>query len=164
MIVRADIVEDFSRSLSDLNDVVVVKADKRDTFFCAAVKDAQLFSFLRAVELLRALLGNIQSEECDDCCDDCDSSGSDDTEGSVMRLLMFGIIEEAPAMKLLQLLDSAEFLVLERSWLDHEDAGLIYDSSVLDIPRYCDLMGNFLETVSTDFLLVDTQEVTNDAH
>ena len=151
MVVHADIVEDFSRSLSELNDMLSVSVHQKDPIFNGMVKDAQIFSFLRTSEVLRSLIKNIHDENTDE-------AHRADMETAVVTLCMLDLIDDEKAKNFLEQFDAAEFLALDRSWLDDEGDRCLFDSGMYDITSYCNQMITLLDVVSSQCTLIESEE------
>ena len=157
MVVRIDLVEDFSRSLSELNDMLLVSVDQKDFVYRGIVRDAQLFSFLRSSEVLRTFIMHMHTENCDD-------QYVSDTESAVVNLCMIDMIDDEQAKDILDQLDLAEFLALDRSWLDQEDDRRLFDGGIRNIFSYCKGMSRLLNEVSSQCTLIDHEEKDDQGH
>ncbi len=157
MIVYADLVEDFSQSLSEFQDVLSVKIPKNDTFYSVLVQDAQLFSFVRSSQVVRSLLMTIHKEN------DFEFFPAG-TESALASLCMKEIIEEDDADQLLELLDVAEFFALDHAWLETEEDRRQFDGGICELPLYYRTLNHLLHDVSTKCDLIERQEETYEGH
>ena len=151
MVVRADLVEDFSKSLCELNDMLSVPLNQKDPVLRGVARDAQLFTFLRSSDVLRSLVRNIHAENCTD-------HYPVDTETAVISLCMLDLIDDEQARDILNQLDAAEFLALDRNWLDQEDDRRVFDEGVHDMSMYCNGMMRLLNDVCSECTLIEEED------
>lgn len=157
MVVHGDLIEDLSRSLSELNDVLSVNLHQKDPIFRAIVRDAQLFSFVRTAEVLRHVIDDIHTEN---------SEGSvvHDNEAGILTLCMLDVIDDEQAQSLLQQLELAEFLALDRSWLESAEDLRTFDRGIQEIAQYHKCMSNLLDEVSSHCTFIEYEENNDQGH
>lgn len=155
VVVHGDLFEDLSKSLSELNDVLSVNLHQKDPVFRAIVRDAQIFSFVRTSEVLRNLIGDIHSENAGEQL-------PEDLESAVITLCMLDIIDEDQAHALMNQLDLAEFLALDRSWLESDEDRRLFDGGIHEIVGYHQSMSSLLHKVSSHCTFIEYEE--NDDH
>jgi len=157
VVVHGDLVEDFSKSLSELNDVLSVNLHQKDPIFRAIVKDAQIFSFIRTSEVLKNLIQDIHSENSE-------GDSQEDIESAVLTLCMLDIIDEDQAQRLLNQLELADFFVLDRSWLESDKDRRFFDGGIQEIPSYHEVMSSMLNSISSRGTLIDYEENDDEGH
>ncbi len=143
MDIHAEILEDFSRALADFHSVLVEKNTEM-------VRDAQIFSFIRANDVFRALIRNIYAENSDD--------EVMDSEQMIIALCALDVISEGQAKRLIQQPDSADLLTLDRSWFDAAEDVQYYDEEVTALTTYYEDMSTLLKNLSKVGTLVSYEE------
>ncbi len=144
MDIHADILEDFSRALADLGDVLMVKKVSE------LVRDAQIFSFIRANDVFRTLIRNIYAENSDD--------ETLESEQMIVALCALDIVTDEQAKRLIQQSDSADLLALDRSWFDVPEDVQYYDEEVAALSTYYEDMSILLSNLSNVGTLVTYEE------
>ena len=144
MDIHADILEDFSRALADFGDVLMVKK------LSNVVRDAQIFSFIRANDVFRALIRNIYTENSDD--------ETLESEQMIVALCALDIVTDEQAKRLIQQSDSADLLALDRSWFDVAEDVQYYDEEVAALSTYYEDMSILLSNLSNVGTLVTSEE------
>ena len=157
MVVHGDLIEDLSQSLSELNDMLSVNLHQKDPVYRAMVRDAQIFSFIRSSDVLRSLIGDIHSENCD-------GHMPDDVEDGIITLCMLDVIDDAQAQVLLNQLELAEFFALDRSWLESEEDRRLFDGGIHEITSYHKSMSSLLNEVSSQCTFIDYEEQDDQGH
>lgn len=144
MNIHADIIEDFGRALADLHDVLVASGPQEE------VRDAQVFSFIRANDVFLALIRNIYTENCDD--------DVMDPEQMIIALCALDLVTEDQAKRLIDQSVSADLVSLDRSWFDVPEDVQYFDDEVSAIATYSDDMKTLLENVRKVGTLVTYEE------
>lgn len=157
MIIDADLVEDFSQSLTELHEVLYVRIREKDTLHKALVHDARIFSFLRASQVLRSLIVSIHRENSEQYY-------RADIESMVFSLCMLEIIDEDQAEHLLRQFDLADFYVLDRAWLDSEEDRRMYEGGLHELPSYWRTMSQLFDTISREYTLLKRNEKPHEGH
>ncbi len=157
MVVHGDLIEDLSQSLSELNDMLSVNVHQKDPIYRAMVRDAQIFSFIRSSDVLRGLIGDIHSENCD-------GDMPEDLETGVITLCMLDIIDDEQAHVLLNQLELAEFFALDRSWLESDEDRRLFDGGIHEIASYYKSMSSLLNEVSSQCTFIDYEEQDDQGH
>ncbi len=157
MVVRSDIVEDFSQSLYELNDMLSISLHQRDPIYRGMVEDAQLFSFVRTSEVFRKLLKHIYDENCED-------HHAVTPETALVSLCGLGLIDDEQTETLLCQLDLAEFFALDKNWLETEEDRRLFDGGIHELPIYCKAMTRLLDEVSEQCTLIECKENDEQGH
>ncbi len=157
VVVHGNLVEDLSQSLSELNDVLSANIYQKDPVYRAIVKDAQIFSFVRASEVVRRLIRDIHSENTE-------GEVVQDIETGVITLCMLDIFEDEQANSLLNHLDLAEILTLDRSWLESDEDRRVFDGGIQEIASFYANMCALLDEVSSHGTLIDYEEKNDFSH
>jgi hypothetical protein len=148
MIIHADIMRDFGRALADLNKVLMIKKNTEE------VQDAQIFSFMRANAVFRALIFNIYAENSDD--------EVMDLEQMIIAFYALDIISEEQANRLIEQSNTAHLLSLDKGWLDGDDV-CFFDEEVASLSTYYEDMRTLLDNLRKVGTLV-TYEEDHDGH
>ena len=153
MVVPTTLIDDFSRALSDLDDVLCVKVrHKNDMEYNERLCDAQIFSFLRAHEVLKALLATLCSAHEDDQMD---------IKKRVALLCEHDILDEKQAKSLLHQCEMADFLaIFDKMWLYHEDELAEYEEEVEKICTYYQNMKTLLTSVGAQYTPLEQKKET----
>lgn len=157
MVVHGDLVEDFSQSLSELNDVLSANLHQKDPVYRAIVRDAQLFSFVRTSEVVRKLIRDIHSENSE-------GEVAQDIETGVVTLCMLDILEDEEANSLLNHLELAEIVTLDRSWLESDEDRRVFDGGIQEIASFYATMCNLLDEISSRGTLIEYEENNDLSH
>jgi hypothetical protein len=155
--VYADLVEDLSRSLAQLHDVLSVKVSKEEPLYASLVQDAQIFSFVRTSQVLRLLMQSIRAE-------DDEEFYKSDIESVIFSLCLNEVITEEQAEKLLHQLDIEEFFLLDGTWLDSEQDRRTFEGGINELTSFFQTMNRFLDTVSREFMLREREETSHECH
>ncbi len=157
MVVHGDVIEDLCKSLFELNDVLSVNVLQKDPIYRALVRDAQIFSFVRTSDVLRNLIGDIHTQNAED-------EMPRDIETGVITLCMLDIIDDEQAHSLLNQLELAEFLTLDRNWLESDEDRRIFDGGIQEISLHYRNMSSLLHEVSSQCTLLDYEEKNDEGH
>ena len=157
MVVYADIVEDFGRSLSEFHDALAVKVTGGDPIYTGLVQDARIFAFLRASEVLKRLVIGLHKENSEQYY-------RVDIESAVFSLCMLDMLDEDTCEKLLKQFELADFFALDRAWLDSHEDQRVFEGGICELTSYCRSMNILLQNVSSQCELIDRQETSNEGH
>ena len=157
MDVCADLVEEFSASLTELQDVLLVKVPQNDPFYASLVQDARLFSFVRTSQVLRSVIRSLQDEEHEEFY-------NGDTESAIYSLCLLDMLTEDQAETLLRQVALEEFFLLDQPWLDSEEDLRTFESGLHELPLFFRTMNQFLDRISTDCTLRARDEVLDECH
>lgn len=128
------VMDDFSQSLLTLGDVLK-NSTKSTEASEHLITDAQIHSFLAAHRIFEEAMASIyesadiDEEEEDDC--ECD-----DVEHGLTMLYAVGILSEDQFKKLTTQREVAEFLALDRAWLEAQEDLDVFDQCVENINNY----------------------------
>lgn len=127
-------MDDFSESLLTLGDVLK-NSTKITEVGADIITDARIHSFLAAHRIFEEAMATIyesaeiDEEEDDDC--ECD-----DVEHGLTMLYAVGIVSEDQFKKLTSQREVAEFLSLDRAWLEAQEDLDVFDQCVENINNY----------------------------
>ncbi len=133
MHIHADILQDFGKALADFKAVLTQESNRE------VVRDAQIFSFIRANEILKALINNLYAENTDD--------DLHDPEQMLIALCALDLIAEDQVKRLIEQIDCADYLALDRTWLDAPEDAEYFDEEVASFPTYYDDMKTLYENL-----------------
>lgn len=148
------IMDDFSQSLLTLGDVLKNTTKNTEPVVLDLVKDAHIHSFLTAHRIFEeAMISVYQSVEVDEQEEeDCEC---DDVEHGLSLLSATGIISEDQFKKLMTQREVAEFLSIDRSWLEAQEDVDVFDQCVENINNYYYLLCSCWRDLA---VLTDEQE------
>jgi hypothetical protein len=141
-------MRDFGRALADFNKVLTIKKNTEE------VQDAQIFSFMRANAVFRALIFNIYAENSDD--------EVKDIEQMIIAFYALDIISEEQANRLIEQSNTAHLFSLDKDWLEGDDLRF-FEEEVASLSTYYEDMRTLLDNLREVGTLV-TYEEDHDGH
>jgi hypothetical protein len=146
------IMDDFSESLMTLGDTLKHSPKNTDPIATDLVRDARIHSFLAAQRVFEeALVSLFESAEIDED-EDCEC---DDIEHGLTMLYAVGLLSEDQFRKLTTQREVAEFLSIDRLWLEAEEDIDLFDQCVENINNYYYLLCSCWRDLA---VLTDEQE------
>lgn len=157
VVIYSDLLEDFSRSLSEFHDTLAIKIQSKDPLRVSLVQDARIFTFLRASQVLKTLVWSLHKENSENYY-------KTDIESALFSLYMFDMLDEDVIEKLHKQFDLADFFAMDRAWLDSQEDRRIFEGGLCELNSYCRSMNILLHYISTQCELITRPEQTHEVH
>jgi hypothetical protein len=155
MYVNFCLIEDMSRSLVEMSDILEFPLKEDNEEQSLMVRDARIYSFLRCAEIFKAVLFNIyllnDLEEFE-----AEDADPEDIEDLLETFFDAGVFDQERLDHFSCLFGMAGLLAVDKEWLEDGEKTQIYEDGVKAIPDMYEYICSYLQSMSDKLEIIDS--------